>query len=118
MQCQHSEDCLSITCRVSTTTPPSDSVTVTLEPCSAPIQLVVNGTLSGIGVLPEIEVQGLTQVPLNQEGLAPGLLQITKWILTDGALQFGLEVSQVHYYTVQIPPAIQHLPIKSNKCMC
>ena len=71
----------------------ADSVTLKLNPCSIPIQLTISGSLqdSGIGVLPEIRVGGVAQVPIN----LAGLLQVTQWTVTESTLHFGIEVSWV-----------------------
>lgn len=94
---------MSATCYMRTATHPSpsaDSVTLKLTPCSTPIWLTISGDLQdgSIGALPEIQVEGLVQVPINQGGLIAGLLQVTKWIVTDNTLHFGMEASQLTSY--------------------
>ena len=97
LDCRISENCLSVTCNVSTITPPGpsvDSVTITLSPCSTAVQVAVNGSstsTSGVGVVQD----ELSQVQIYQGDLVVGYLEVIDWTVTEtkNTLQFGTEVS-------------------------
>lgn len=97
LQCHVSEHCMSATCRVNTTSPPSsspafaDMVTLQLKLCSTPTQVAISGSLQGSGIVfPEIQVGGPTRVQINQ---GAGQLEITGWTVTNNTLHFSTKVS-------------------------
>ena len=121
LQCQFQPDCLSATCHINTSsatssnsTPPSlglqleGSVSFQLEPCS-PIQLTLNGSLSGseLGRFESVEVlrPGLGRVQLHRSQgqlgagqLLMGYLEVLSLSLgVQEALNIALQVNECYF---------------------